>query len=362
MHIRKSLAVVTAAVIGCSLGFMAPAQAQGQGTDRGGFNIQKAVNRADPGDTIRIPSGTYRQTVTIRKDGIKLVGHHVVIKPPAKARPTPCDRLFGGPGSPASGICIMGDVRLGAQGPVVRDRARNVTVKGITVVGAPVHGLIGIGTRNLKVVHSAFKKNGGYGAASFMTVGTTFAHNTAVGNGEAGFYIGDSPHANARVHHNYSSRNELGFFFRSASHGKAEHNVAKGNCLGMLVLADAPGPAKHWTLTKNKVVRNNKLCPGPFPGSSISGAGIVLSSAQKFTVSRNTVTHHRSRAPEALPSVAEGGIVVGNLVGGPTKPSGKVVKNHVYKNRPADIIWNRTGQVRFTANACGTSRPRFICD
>lgn len=362
MHLRKSLAVVAAAVVGCSLGFMAPAQAQGQGTDRGGFDIQRAVNRADPGDTIRIPSGTYRQTVTIRKDGITLVGRHVVIEPPANARPTPCDRLFGGPTSHASGICIMGDVRLGAQGPVVRDRARDVTVKGITVTGAPVHGLIGIGTRNLKVTHSTFKGNGGYGAASFVTVRTTFAHNTSVRNGEAGFYVGDSPNAQAKIYGNHSRGNLFGFFFRNASHGTAKHNVAKGNCLGMLVLADAPGPATDWTITRNKVVRNNKHCIDPEAGNeAISGAGIVMAGAQDFTVSRNTVAFHRSTASPQKPSLVEGGILVLRLFGD-TAPSGEVVKNRAYKNRPFDVRWDRTGQVRFTANMCGTSRPRFICD
>jgi Right handed beta helix region len=361
MHVRRSLAVIAATALGCSLAFLTPAQAGEQETERGRFNIQQAVNRADPGDTIRIPSGTYRQTVTIRKDGIKLVGRKVVIKPPANARPTPCDRLFGGPSSPASGICILGDVDVNSPTPVATDRVRNVSIKGITVVDAPVHGLIGIGTRNLKVTHSTFKSNGGYGAASFVTVRTTFAHNKAVGNVEAGFYVGDSPNAKAKVYGNYSRGNLFGYFFRNASHGTAKHNVAKGNCLGMLVLADAPGPATDWTITRNKVIRNNKLCIDPEAGNeAISGAGIVMAGARDFTVSRNRVAFHRSTASAAQPSLVEGGILVVRLFG-PTAPSGDVVKNRLYKNRP-DVVWDRTGQVRFKANKCGTSRPRFICD
>jgi hypothetical protein len=362
MHLRRSLAVIAATALGCSLAFLAPAQAGEQETERGRFNIQQAVNRADPGDTIRIPSGTYRQTVTIRKDGIKLVGRKVVIKPPANARPTPCDRLFGGPSSPASGICILGDLDLSSETPTATDRVRNVSIKGITVVGAPVHGLIGISTRNLKVTHSTFKNNGGYGAASFVTVRTTFAHNKSVGNAEAGFYVGDSPNSKGNVHHNYSRGNLFGFFFRNSSNGTAKHNVSTRNCAGFLVLADSPGPARKWTITRNHVVRNNKVCADPEGGPAFSGAGIVMAGATDFTVSRNKVSRHRAGAP----SIVEGGIVVVSIpdptVTDPTAPTGRVVKNVAFKNRPADVVWDRTGRVRFTANKCGTSRPRFICD
>jgi hypothetical protein len=342
MHLRRRLAVLAAAAVGCSLALVAPAHAAEQSADQGGFNIQK--------------------TVTIRKDGIKLVGRHVVIKPPAGARPTPCDRLFGGPNSAASGICILGEVDTRGEVPVATDRVRNVSIKGIAVVGAPVHGLIGISTRNLRVTDSRFERNGGYGAASFVTARTTFAHNTSTDNVEAGFYVGDSPRAMATVYGNYSRGNLFGFFFRDASHGTAKHNVATGNCLGMLVLADAPGPATDWLITRNKVVRNNKLCIDPEAGNeAISGAGIVMAGAQDFTVSRNRVAYHRSTAPAATPSLVEGGILVLRLFG-PTAPSGDVVKNHVYRNRPFDVVWDRTGKVGFTANKCGTSRPRFICD
>ena len=88
--------------------------------------------------------------------------------------------------------------------------------------------------------------------------GTTFQGNTAADNAEAGFYVGDSPEAHAQVSGNEAWGNEFGLFFRSASNGEATSNVADGNCLGVLVLADAPGPATGWTLRDNEVTENNK--------------------------------------------------------------------------------------------------------
>src|ERR687889_2678444 len=66
-----------------------------------GESIQKAVNAADPGDTI-VVRALHREDVAIRKDGIKLRGDDAVIKPPAKAD-SPC--------APEA-ICIMGDMNF----------------------------------------------------------------------------------------------------------------------------------------------------------------------------------------------------------------------------------------------------------
>src|SRR5215213_8864064 len=53
-----------------------------------GESIQKAINAADPGDTI-VVKGVHREDVVIRKNGIKLHGEDAVIEPPAKAD-SPC--------------------------------------------------------------------------------------------------------------------------------------------------------------------------------------------------------------------------------------------------------------------------------
>src|ERR687889_133769 len=73
-----------------------------------GESIQKAVNAADPGDTI-VVRGVHREDVVIRKDGIKLRGvGNAVIEVPARAKAdSPCSKAFG-PGA----ICLLGDVNV----------------------------------------------------------------------------------------------------------------------------------------------------------------------------------------------------------------------------------------------------------
>src|SRR5215211_771812 len=72
-----------------------------------GESIQKAINAADPGDTI-VVRGVHREDVVIRKNGIKLRGDDAVIQAPTRAKAdSPCSKAFG-----PEAICLLGDVNL----------------------------------------------------------------------------------------------------------------------------------------------------------------------------------------------------------------------------------------------------------
>ena len=58
-----------------------------------GESIQRAINAADPGDTI-VVRGVHREDLIIRKDGIKLRGEDAVIEAPPEPKQTrPAQRL-----------------------------------------------------------------------------------------------------------------------------------------------------------------------------------------------------------------------------------------------------------------------------
>jgi hypothetical protein len=95
-----------------------------------GESIQKAVNAADPGDTI-VVRGVHREDVIIRKDGIKLRGDDAVIEAPTRAKAdSPCSRLVGGP----EAICVLGDVNI-KNGELTGPRVSDVSVSGFTFRG-----------------------------------------------------------------------------------------------------------------------------------------------------------------------------------------------------------------------------------
>src|SRR5262249_56952045 len=73
-----------------------------------GEGIEAAVIQAQPGDTVLVKPGVYRQAVTIRKDGITLRGSGdfrggTVIEPPSAPPHNLCSTAFG-----PTGVCILG--------------------------------------------------------------------------------------------------------------------------------------------------------------------------------------------------------------------------------------------------------------
>jgi hypothetical protein len=158
---------------------------------------------------------------------------------------------------------------------------------------------------------------------------------------------------------NTSWDNGLGIFLRDVSNGTATGNHVFGNCTGILLLANAPGPVTNWKLRHNLVRANNRDCGEEGP----SGVGILLQGASDNEISRNVVVGNRGEAPSG------GGIVLATAEpeepgGEAIAPSGNVVrKNVVLRNRPFDISWDGTGTGnQFLDNLCRTSQPEGLCD
>src|SRR5918994_8022198 len=140
-----------------------------------GESIQKAINAADPGDTI-VVRGVHREDVVIRKDGIKLRGiGNAVIEVPARAKAdSPCSKAFG-PGA----ICLLGDVNV-KTGKLTgqRQRVSDVSVSGFTIRGFNSTFILeGNFARNATVVGNRITGNFANGIAFGKSVHTTIAKN-----------------------------------------------------------------------------------------------------------------------------------------------------------------------------------------
>src|SRR4051812_43919905 len=101
MRHRFGLAASALAVLGVPFIAIAPAGASLTHVVQPGQSIQAAINHAQPGDTIRIKAGTYRENLDIAKNGIRLVGDGAILRPPARPTPNVCAE----DGS-VSGICV----------------------------------------------------------------------------------------------------------------------------------------------------------------------------------------------------------------------------------------------------------------
>lgn len=346
---------------------MASASAQAPAGGHGGTiivspgqSIQAAVNRASPGDTVLVKPGIYRQSVQIRTDGITLQGsgnsrRGTVLVPPARNVRNTCNAAFG-----PTGVCILAKKVNVKTGAVLRE-VSDVTVRGMLVSGFPANGVFGYGTSGLTVTQVTAVRDGDYGISRFVSTRTLFANDVAIGNHEAGFYVGDSPNADTVVRDNVARGNQFGVFVRHARGVSVSGNVATGNCQGILVLDDGQrGGAGNAVIQHNIVARNNKFCPKTDDTPvNVQGGGILLLGATNTLVARNLVFGNVGK------QFNSGGIVVlsaRKISKGSNPNNDTIAGNSAHRNRPADLVWDGTGfNVRFVANRCETSTPAGLC-
>jgi parallel beta-helix repeat protein len=188
-----TLLVASGVVLGAGIG-SAGAQSSVVGP---GESIQKAINAADPGDTI-VVRGVHREDVVIRKNGIKLRGEDAVIQAPTRAKAdSPCSKAFG-----PEAICVLGDANIKTD-KLEGQRVSDVSVSGFTIRGFKIGGTVGndafvidvIGARNATVVRNRTIGNVAGGINAFGSINTTVAKNHVIGSPKTdaeGIFVGVS--------------------------------------------------------------------------------------------------------------------------------------------------------------------------
>jgi hypothetical protein len=312
-----------------------------------GESIQAAVDAAEPGDTIVVQKGIYNETVVIDKDGISLRGGKAVLEPPSEPTEGPCE---------GAGLCVLGDVDF--QTGEVSEYVEDVSISGFTVRDFSVYGIVGIGARDARFVKNRSFDNGEYGITSFFSTGTKVISNVTSGAEDAAIYVGDSPHANTRIANNDTYDSASGILVRNALHGHIIANKAHNNCIGIIFIADAPGPAGEFEVDGNRVQHNNRACPVTAETPRLSGVGIGLLGARSVKIRGNLVLKNVPSGPPAL----SGGVVLVRGIEGTAPKNNSVVGNVILRNHP-DIFWDRSGSGnRFVGNLCNTSVPTRLCN
>ncbi len=360
MH-RAAIALVAVLAAGALVGSAAASPPTGNRITRFWFrttvvvhpgdSIQAAIDAARPYTRILVLPGTYREALTVTKDGIVLDAKNAtLVPPPAGGVPGPCDSQTAG----ENGVCVLG--QADDQGNVTR-YVDNVAVTGFTISGFPGTGIIGLGAQDASFTNNTANDDGEYGIAAFQSTGTWLASNTVIGNDEAGLYIGDSPDADATIEQNTAWNNGFGIFIRDAEEADVTWNDARYNCLGILVLGDAPGPAGNVTMRWNSVVHNNRACPASEDSGAISGVGIGLAGTNDVTLHQNEIKDNRPTGPTDF----SGGVV---LISGDqgTPPTDNVVTGNFIAQNDPDIFWDGTGTGNvLQPNRCVTSVPAGLC-
>ena len=319
-------------------------------------SIQAAIDAVSPGGTVVVKGGIHAEHLVITKTVNLIGGGAVLVPPPGDAPPAPCS--FGGPNT--DGICVAGQFTVDDTGTVtIQSYVQGVRISGMTIKGFPGTGIDQFAGSGSTFIGNRALGNGGYGIAAFDSTGTTEIFNFASGSDEAGFYIGDSPQANAKLFANTSVDNLFGFFIRDAEQGNLTANNAHDNCIGVLFLGDAPGPVGAFTLKGNWINRNNKACPADPEEETpaLSGNGLLILGAHDVVVEGNVIASNVPSGPTELSAGV--GVLTGD---GGTPPVNNRVRGNLILKNTLDVLWdgNGTGNV-LQPNWCQTSDPAGLC-
>ena len=238
-------------------------------TVHAGGSIQAAVDAAIPGSTIKIEPGTYLESITVNKTGIKLVGtgeKAVIIK---------------NPGDEEDGI-------------VVNDAGDGFTLQNVTVKNFEENGVVLDSVDNFKISYVTAIDNGEYGIFPVHSSHGSIKHCKVSGHTDTGIYVGQSSDVN--MEHNTATANVNGLEVENSTDVDVTKNQSYDNVCGILIDL-LPGKdvktSNNIYVANNHVYNNNHVNFGEV-GSLESvvptGLGILVLGTDATTVENNKIT------------------------------------------------------------------------
>lgn len=304
-----------------------------------GESIQAAIDRAQPGDTIRVLPGVYAESLLVQTESLTLEG---VVQGEARA-------VIDGRGVDANGILGVADYFT-----VTGFKTLNHTSNGITT-----QGLTGSIFRDVIT-----EKPGDYGIFPVLSTDVLVEDSLTTGAIDTGIYVGQS--RDIVVRNNEAYGNVSGIEIENSSDALVEGNYTHDNTGGILVFVLPGKTATEGNRTRviNNRIENNNLANFARPEMSVAlvppGTGLLILAADYTEVTGNTFANNKSYAvgvvaltdfPEFFQSAAEGGWDV------PVLSDNNWIHNNTYINNGydpdpgvidagfigADLLWSTSG-------------------
>ena len=251
---------------------------------KSGEKIQNAVKKAQPGDTILVEPGEYKQTVYIDKENITLKGLKV-----------------GDKYAVLNGEFILNDGIIAS--------GHGVVIEGFWVKGYKGNAIMTQGANNFKILNNIVD-GAFYGIFPQFGKNGLVKGNTVFNSEDAGIYVGMSDHID--VVENIAYENVMGLEFENSRHSLMARNQVYNNTAG-IVLSIVPGlPVKdsYDLVIKDNVVRDNNL-KNFAPASSVAagvpqGVGIMIFGPDNVTIENNTIENNNNAGMFVIDTVSFG--------------------------------------------------------
>ena len=240
---------------------------------KNGESIQAAVNNAQPGDTIQVHPGTYKETVYIDKDDIRLIG---VIE---KGRwPT-----------------MEGERRLN---DAILYSGNNIVVENFKITHYKGNGIMGQAGNNFEIRNNLIVDTGVYGIFPQLGQNGIVEGNVISGIEDAAIYVGMSD--NIHVTGNEVFDSVAGIEIENSRHAIVENNYVHNNTGGILAFITPGLPIKTTydvIIRNNFVVSNNHKNFGA-EGSTVAGipagTGVLIMAADDVIVEGNLISNNKT--------------------------------------------------------------------
>jgi parallel beta-helix repeat protein len=309
--------------------------------------IQAAVDIAEPGDTVLVPDGTYRETVAVTEPGLTIRGSNAAV-----LDGTGLGQFFG--------------IRVRSTDG---SRLDGFTLDGLTVQGYQRSGVQLSGVDNFRLTGTRYVDNPLYGLFPVRCTHGRVDHNTVTGSFDSGVYVGQC--TDVLVDHNIAHGNTIGLEVELSSRVVVEDNVATDNAIGAMVQISPLRPVK---VTEDVLVRRNVLSGNNQPntvtdgllGQLPGGLGVVNVAGDDVRIVDNVVSGNLSAGigVVGLPPA----ILAMDPLLDPTPDGGEVRRNTAHGNGSspdprmaplpgADVVWDLTGSPCFEVRRATRTFP-----
>jgi parallel beta-helix repeat protein len=250
--------------------------------------IEAAIDAASPGDTIRVPPGTYHEgNLVVTDDNLTIEGSKAAV----------LDASGHSIGFRVGAGGITGDPPV-CPAPSVND----FTLKGMTIRDASFTGVFLIGVEDFRVTGGRYIDNEEYGVFPRCSSDGLIDHNSGSGGNDATIYVGVDD--NITVEKNHLTNGVIGIELENTTNSFVRGNKLTGNVTGILavVLPGLPTTSTEHAVIERNVIRANNL-PNPFPPPPPffdalqllpSGSGVLNVGGDAITIQNNVITQNDS--------------------------------------------------------------------